>query len=736
MRKPFVLVALLFAAILAAMAATSLLVSAPPLRSANAPDQFDASRAKHRLVQILGDQRPHPADSPTSDVVRSRLLAELQGMGLRPMVRDQMACNEAQKARGVTCARVRNIIVTLGPAAGKALLLNTHYDSTPVGPGAGDAGIGVATLLEVAEILKDSPLPRPVILLFNEGEELGLIGARAFLADPLSRSVDSLINLEARGVRGPANMFETSVPNGPAIAAFARAVDRPVANSLSTDVYRLMPNYTDVNSFDERGWLTLNLAIIGNETRYHSPGDDIAALDPASLQHMGDQTLALARQLASGVPPRAGERMFMDVLGRQLVMVPTAVGLTVLQLLLLFFAWAAWRRKALFRGLLAMTAAVLLATLLGWLGQAILGFARPGLFWRAYPVWTLAAVYASALLAAVIVLQTFARRLDRHQQRAAFWLLFLILGSLLVIVAPGGAIFFLIPPMLIVLGIALRRWWSDAESIAALLAVLTLYLTFGAMLGLLQELLNQGPMWVFAPLGVLIIMPALIEARPLLDKTPRRGAILAGTGLALLGWIAVGLAPAYSQDRKQRLSIEYVHDAISGRTYWSIANDGAPPRTFGAGWTLSKVAHSEAKRWIKPSPAVPGIEAPAVDLLAASLQNNERRVRLRLRSNGADSVILIAPKDGAIRAAGVQGFVRSMPVDGDKGRYVVRCTGRSCDGALLDLVIRRRSPVPVTVVGTRGGLPTGGLAMQRRRPANAAPQYIPDQTVTVTRVRV
>ena len=71
-------------------------------------------------------------------------------------------------------------------------------------------------------MLKNRPLKRPLILLFNEGEEFGLVGARAFLADPLSRNVDSLINLEARGVRGPANMFETSRPNAAPVALFAR----------------------------------------------------------------------------------------------------------------------------------------------------------------------------------------------------------------------------------------------------------------------------------------------------------------------------------------------------------------------------------------------------------------------------------------------------------------------------------------------------------------------------------
>ena len=293
------------------MAAKGLLVQPPALRQHNAAGEFDAARAKARLAFILGDQRPHPADSVADDAVRGRVADQLVRMGLQPLVREQVACNELYKQRGVACARVNNIIAIMGPATGKALLLNAHYDSTPVGPAASDDGAGVATLLEVAADLKGQSLKRPVILLFNEGEELGLVGARAFLADPLSGDVDSLINLEARGVRGPVNMFETSRPNGAPIGVFSTAVKRPIANSLSTDVYRLMPNYTDVNSFSERGWLTLNLAPIGNETRYHSPGDDIAALDLATLQHMGDQTLALTKALANGTPPESSDRIFM-----------------------------------------------------------------------------------------------------------------------------------------------------------------------------------------------------------------------------------------------------------------------------------------------------------------------------------------------------------------------------------------------------------------------------------------
>ncbi|HEY7006614.1 MAG TPA: M20/M25/M40 family metallo-hydrolase, partial [Sphingomicrobium sp.] len=427
--------------ILAALAAKSILITVPPVHSGSG--QFDASRAKARLATLLGDQRPHPADSEADDLVRSRLVATLQGMGLNPIVRDQFACNGFAKAQFVACARVRNVIAILGPQKGKALLLSAHYDSVPVGPGASDDGVGVATLLEVGSILKDRPLKRPVILLFNEGEELGLIGARAFLADPLSRSVDSVLNFEARGVTGPVTMFETSRPNGAAIAALAKSVRRPFASSLSTDVYHLLPNDTDVTTYSERGWLALNFAMAGNETHYHSPGDDLASLDPRSLQHMGDQALAVSSELASGVPQASGQRIFMDFAGRWFIQMPLAVGLVIFVLLIGGFAFLVWKRHAYGRALVAPVAGLLLGTAAGWLATRIMGLIEQGLYWRAHPELSFLAIYATVILAVLAMLRTLGAPSTREQLRAACWLVFLLVGALLATVAPGAVIYFL-----------------------------------------------------------------------------------------------------------------------------------------------------------------------------------------------------------------------------------------------------------------------------------------------------
>jgi hypothetical protein len=733
MRKEVWWLALLLIVLLGALAATGELEQPSALRSQSAPGEFDAVRSKARIAFILGNQQAHPADSPADDQVRGRLVATLRQMGIAPIIRDQLACNELYKQRGVSCVRVRNVIAVLGPAGSKALLLNAHYDSTPVGPGAADDGIGVATLLEVAANLKDRRLGRPVILLFNEGEELGLVGARAFLADPLSRNIDSLINLEARGVRGPVNMFETSRPNAAPIAVFATAVKTPVANSLSTDVYRLLPNYTDVNSFAERGWLTLNLAPIGNETRYHSPGDDVAALHPATLQHMGDQTLALAVALANSAPKGAdNNRIFMDLAGRTLITLPLLIGALLLMGLLICFAVVALGRGRLFRNAVAIIGSVVGATLLSWLILAMIGAVRQGMFWRAHPIWTHLTVYAATMFVAVSLMATVGASLDRTRLRSAFWLFFLAIGGAIGLIAPGGIIFFLFPPLLVLAGILGARWWQPAERIASCAAILFLYLTWGSMLGLLEELLNGGPMWIFAPLSSLLIIPVLIEARPLIVSASVRASAAAAGFLTLIGVAAVFAVPAYSADKQQRFIIQHVTDASARKSWWSVLNDAASlPGGFGGIWKRGELPFSERPRWISTAPTAAAIKAPGAQLLSQMKTGDVRTLTLRLTANGNERIDLVAPADARILSAGVEGFVRPIDQTG-QGKYFIDCFGRSCDRATLQLTIGQLKPVQFLILGSKAQLPASAAHLLAARPRVARPQYNRDESIIFT----
>ena len=739
MRRATLIVCAVILVVLAALAGKSALVSAPALRSTNAPGEFDAARAKARLARILGDQRPHPADSSADDMVRTRLIAELQRMGAEPIVRDQFACNGFPKARAVACARVRNVVAILGPHTGQALLLSAHYDSVPVGPGAADDGIGVATLLEVGSILGKRPLQRPVMLLFNEGEELGLIGARAFLADPLSRNVDSLLNFEARGVTGPATMFETSQPNDAAIAAFADAVRRPLASSMSTDIARLIPNDTDVTTYKERGWLTLNFAIVGNETRYHSPGDDLAGLDPRSLQHMGDQALAVASQLAAGAPQARGDRIFFDVLGRWFVEMPLPVGVVLLVALLVAFAAVAWKRRAIVRGTALLFGTVVVSSVVAWLAVTLMGALRAGVYWRAHPEVAFVAIYATVLFAALAILRTIGSRMSAEKLRAAFWFLFLLLGVAIALVAPGAIIYFLFPPALVLAGLVLRRWWGPAEIVGGLAGLLFLYLTWGEMLAQLEVIFSPGPLWVVAPLASIIVVATLVEAQNAVQEAHRIAVLVFAALVAILGWGAAAAVPAYALDHQQQFTIEHVTEFPSGRSSWSIINDHSRlPAAFSrfGQWKLGQLPFSRRERWLTPAPKIEGIRPPSLETLEVVRHGDARTIRLRLKANGAERILMVAPADARIETAGAKGFARSIGDPDSDGKFTISCTGRSCDGAELTIDQASAAPIEFIVVGSRNGLPASAAPLLQSRPVNARPQYTPDETVAVARVRV
>ncbi|MEA3000690.1 MAG: hypothetical protein QOK17_2523 [Sphingomonadales bacterium] len=727
---------LALALLVAAMAMKAWLTTVPELAPAR-PGGFDQARAVSRLARVLGDQRPHPVDSAADDAVRGRLVAELRAMGLGPRVTDHWACNGDPRSRSLSCARVRNVVATIGPATGRHLLLASHYDSTATGPGAADDGIGVASMLEIASILKGRKLSRPVTFLFDEGEEAALLGAKAFLErDPLAGRVDSAINLEARGVTGPAIMFETSRPNGSAIRHFAGSAVRPVANSMTADIYRLIPNSTDVSIFAGRPWTILNYAIIGNETRYHSPGDTIAALDRRSLQHMGDQALAATEELAAArVKDGGGERLYADVLGRGLVSLPLSVSIAAAGILLLGFGWVGLRRRGgLGRSIAAMLAALAGSSAFVFVAQTLIRWIRGGEFARAHPEVSGFAIDVAALAVSLAMLLWLARPLARDRLRTGFWILFLLLGCLLAAIAPGVLIFFLAPPLVALAGIALERFRPGAERVLALLAWALLFLTWAPLLYLGEVLLGFAGGWILAAVSALILLPALIELKPVLVRLPRRELLAGASAAALAGWVAVALVPAYSPDGKQLLRIEYALENGKGR--WLLASDGGPlPAAFSPFGEPVKVPWSMTRR--RPSQApVLAAATPAIEKLAERQSPAGRILTLRLKANGAEQIVLRGEPDAAVRAVRIGGSLARTGKGAAKDPYFVRCVGRSCDGAVVDLLVGRAGPLTLTMIGVRSGLPPEGAALLRARPANAQPQYSPDVTIGVAKVRL
>ncbi len=286
-------------ALFAAAATRSLQGTPVELLSGDA-SRFSAKRAAGHLEWLCAE--PHPLGSSAGMRAAERLAHELRQAGF-----DTGPKPAAESRRGA--GPLRNVLgVRWGTGAGPALLFVAHHDSTRFGPGAGDDGVGVAALLEVARIMGTGPAPqRTLAILFTDGEEAGMRGASAFLKGPRPAWLTPktvVVNVEAVGNRGPTVLFQAGPNNGALLGAYRTATQRPHASSLADFIFQVLPNDTDFSVFKDAGYHGLSLAMVGGSSAYHAPFDTPKHLHGPSLQRLGDCLLGLARWS----PPEAADR--------------------------------------------------------------------------------------------------------------------------------------------------------------------------------------------------------------------------------------------------------------------------------------------------------------------------------------------------------------------------------------------------------------------------------------------
>jgi hypothetical protein len=289
-------------ALLLGLVAWSVAALQPPSPApADAPaGEFSAARAFGHVQRIAS--QTHVAGSVAGGQVVEDLVATLTDLGLDTRV--QNAVGAWQHSPGsAEMARVRNVVAVLpGSDPTGRLFLTAHHDSVETGPGAADDAAGVSALLETVRALTTGPqLRNDVVVVLTDAEEACLCGAEAFAAShPLASAGGVVLNFEARGTSGPPIMFETSLGNADLAGAFAEAAPHPVASSFAVEVYRALPNDTDFSVLLADGDFTgLNTAFIDGAAAYHTAQDLPGRLDQGTLQAVGDNALAVTRELGN-----------------------------------------------------------------------------------------------------------------------------------------------------------------------------------------------------------------------------------------------------------------------------------------------------------------------------------------------------------------------------------------------------------------------------------------------------
>lgn len=176
------------------------------------------------------------------------------------------------------------------------------HDNTSVstGYGATDDGMACVSLLQLLSYFtsKDHQPRNGIVLLFNNAEEDGLLGARAFGYSPLLQFVHTFVNLEGAGAGGRAILFRTTdLGAAKAYSGSPHPFGSVVAaNAFSAGVIK---SGTDFEIWDDSyGQRGLDIAFYSPRARYHTDQDDARHTSVNSIWHMLSAALASTEKLS------------------------------------------------------------------------------------------------------------------------------------------------------------------------------------------------------------------------------------------------------------------------------------------------------------------------------------------------------------------------------------------------------------------------------------------------------
>jgi hypothetical protein len=713
--------------------AFSILRIARPPRSvpATAPDTaFSAERAMRHVEQIA--QRPHPMGTADHGRVRDYIVGQLSSLGLSPEIQQATGIGTRDRQAG----HVQNILARLPGSVpnGKAVLVMVHYDGIEAGPSASDDAAGCAALLETLRALRarNGPLQHDIVALFTDGEESGLLGAAAFVREhPWARDIAVVLNFEARGTSGRSVMFETGPGNLDAARALRNATDAS-AGSVYATIYRTLPNDTDLSELAVLGLPALNFAFADGIERYHTSHDDVAHLDPRSMQHHGSQMLEMARTFGSEPLPRArtGDGVFFDLPIVGLVVYPQGLELPLAILALLLVGTLVVRdRRGVGTGVLTALVAVALSGGVGWLvGRTLDGPA----------VWS--GLYATAvvLLALSLTAACYAVAKGRSNPRGLHvgaLIVCLVLALVLAIQAPGVGYLFTWPLLFAAGAAHLTRGRELAGLVAA---VVTLLILGGFIYGVSVIMLGVAgtgaiALCVVASLVTLLLAPQL---EPIVGGARWSAAPwLAGAGVVCLAIAALAVRP--SAAHPLRSALVYTQNADSSDAWlgtlgrpanaWTrdaIGRGALEPRPA---WTGRLTQHSS--RFIGRKVPRIALDAPNATLIRDTSTGAVRNIVLRVGAPAGTTGLVMRARGAQVLTSSIDGRV----VDTTRYRYrardwVMQYWAVPDTGALVTLSIPAGGHIDFDLAARRPGIPpVPGVTIPPR-----PPYVVPSQTGDVS----
>lgn len=607
----------------------------PTPKPANAPpSEFSSARAMATLHELVGNGTPHSIGTPANKRVRDLIYARLRALGYQVDMQQKFACTWLP-----ACGYTENLIARLPNAKGAEVVLVAHYDSVPAGPGASDDGVGVASLIEIARAVKSEKHRNPITFLITDGEEAGLLGAEAYVADDyFPRNAKVMINIENRGTYGPSNMFETSRHNRWLIRHLAGALERPHATSFFYAIYNLLPNDTDVTVFKRAGKAAVNFAAIRGVNWYHTPLDNVAHVSARTLQHHGDNLLATARTLADADLDAQSndDASYFDVLQFTLIWWPAGatIWVCVASLVLLVFAARKTNPRAMTFGVLAMFVAILLSIFAGGVLSWLARLRSDGVNWVAHPLPSILAMALIGIAASLCATALFRKWSDERAMLFGAAFVWHAIAFVLAITITGASYLFLVPSLVLTICALARANDTVISAVTATAAAII----FCPLVILFYDALGGRMMTViaiFVAILTTLIAPLFARLR-----------LAAVTAILALSCSVIALAlPQWTREKPRFLSLAYVSDRTMSPVW--VTPMLTPTLEAAASFKPADPRLTpwfRGRQWTAPAPPLPfGIRH-----VEMSAQRDGPNVTIDVRTHRKANRIVLAIRGGTV----------------------------------------------------------------------------------------
>jgi hypothetical protein len=506
------------------------------------------------------------------------------------------------------------------------------------------------------------------------------------------------------------------------------------------EVYKHLPNDTDMTVFKRAGIPGMNFAAIEGHTSYHTQLDRPELLQEGSLQHQGEILLALAQHFGNAPLDdlRSADSVYFDAPGLGLVNYPVNRVLPLCGTLILLFAMVLY--PGLKSGELRVARMALGALAFLIMIPALAGISQ--LLWlgirRLHPEydallqgdtynshWYLLA-FVMLVIGLFAFMQSGIRRWIRPMELAfgamACWLLFLIATS---IALRGASFLFLWPlaPLLLTIGIL---FWQRVQNISSplyfgliLLGTAPGILMFAPLIKAL--FIGLTPQLVGVVMAVLVLLLGLLV--PLIEVLIRRlllpwFALATGILFLVIGSFTAG----FDTDHPRPDNLFYAVDGSTGNALW-LSQD-----TYLDEWTRTFFPGNPERRripeifgerardyWVAAAPVF-DLPVPTLEVLEDRTEGNSRKINILVRSLRRAPRLSLSVEGTGVISSKVEGRFFSQAF---RREWRLKGFGIPDEGFNIELNVQVGPPFKIRVIDFSYELP---LTSSQLRPSNMIPQ--------------